>query len=98
MADDEPSAATQISRAARLRDEMATLAGQVAETEEQVAAVRRQMAVDHPDRADAHLAAAADAEEFADRERREHARWRSEENRAAPGVDDSSVSDTPGQG
>jgi len=78
MADDDPSAAAQIDRAARLRDEVARLAGDIAETEEQVATVRRQMAVDRPDRTEAHLAAAADAEQFAAHERRQQARRRSE--------------------
>ncbi|RZU49656.1 hypothetical protein EV385_1409 [Krasilnikovia cinnamomea] len=78
MAEDDSRAADQIGRAAGLRDAVARLAGDLAETEEQVAAVRRQMAADHPERAEAHLAAAVEAEEFAARERCEQARRRQE--------------------
>ncbi|GGQ77018.1 hypothetical protein GCM10010166_53700 [Couchioplanes caeruleus subsp. azureus] len=73
---DDRGAATQLDRAVVLCEEVARLAGAIADTEEQVAAVRRQMAALDPGRAGEHLAAAAAAERFAAHERREQSRWR----------------------
>ena len=73
----ERGAAAQIERAAMLREQVIRLAGAVADTEEQVAAVRRQLAEQHPERAAEHLAAAVAAERYAAHERRQQLRWRS---------------------
>ena len=74
---DRSPAAAQIDRAARLRQEMARLAGELAETEDRIAAVRREMASHDPNRAAEHLAVAEEAERWAAHERREQIRWRS---------------------
>jgi phage host-nuclease inhibitor protein Gam len=65
----------QIERAAGLQREVARLAGEIADTEDQVAAVRRRLAVDDEARAAEHLKAAEEAERFAAHEREEQSRW-----------------------
>lgn len=48
----------------------------LADTEDRVTAVRREMASRNPDRAEQHLAVAEEAERCAAHERREQLRWR----------------------
>ena len=66
-------------RAERLRQDVARIAGDIAQTEQEVAATRRQLADRDPSRADEHLAAAAEAEDFAAHERAEQRRWQDRE-------------------
>lgn len=72
---DRSPAAAEINRATRLRQDVARLAGRLADTEDRVAAVRREMASRNPDRAEEHLAVAEEAERCAAHERREQLRW-----------------------
>jgi hypothetical protein len=65
----------QIERAAGLQRDVARLAGEIADTEDQVASVRRRLADDNEDRAAEHLQAAHEAEVFAAHEREEQSRW-----------------------
>jgi uncharacterized protein YlxW (UPF0749 family) len=65
----------QIKRAVQLREEVARLAGEIAETEDRVASVRRRLATDDEARAAEHLRAAEDAERFAVHEREQQRRW-----------------------
>ena len=65
----------QIKRAEQLRQEVARLAGEIAETEDKVASVRRRLATDDEARAAEHLRAAEEAERFAAYEREEQRRW-----------------------
>ena len=67
-------------RAERLQQDVARIAGDIARTEDQVAATRRRLADRDPARADEHLAAVADAEEFAAHERAEQRRWQERES------------------
>jgi hypothetical protein len=74
---DHRGAAEQMERADRLREDLVRLAGELAATEERVAAVRRQMASHNPKRAEEHLAVAEEAERCAAHERSEQTRWQS---------------------
>jgi hypothetical protein len=68
--------AAQAELTLRLRQEIARLAGEIADTEERVASTRRQLAASDPARTAEHIAAAERAERFAAYEREQAHRWR----------------------
>ena len=67
-------AASAIERSKQIAADIARLADEIAGTEQDVARTRRKLAETVPERAAEHLAAAAEAEQFAARERSEHRR------------------------
>jgi ABC-type nitrate/sulfonate/bicarbonate transport system substrate-binding protein len=67
-------AASTIERSKQLVGDIARIADEIAGTEQDVARTRRNLAEADPERAAEHLAAAADAEQFAARERSEYRR------------------------
>jgi hypothetical protein len=67
-------AASAIARSKQIADDIARLAHDIAGTEEDIARTRRHLAEADPQRAADHLAAAAEAEQFAARERSEYRR------------------------
>jgi ABC-type nitrate/sulfonate/bicarbonate transport system substrate-binding protein len=67
-------AASAIERSKQIAGDIARLANDIAGTEQDVARTRRNLAEADPERAAEHLAAAAEAEQFAARERSEYRR------------------------
>jgi hypothetical protein len=68
-------AATPAEVSSRLRRDVARLAGEIAVTEDHVAATRRQLAESDAARAAEHIAAAEEAERFAAHEREQQRYW-----------------------
>ncbi|MGX6607093.1 hypothetical protein ACWKSP_33965 [Micromonosporaceae bacterium Da 78-11] len=72
---DEFIAAALVGRVLRLQHEIVGLAGDAADTEQQLALVYRRLARQNPARSTVYLAAAQEAERFAAHKREEQHRW-----------------------